>query len=271
LCIALAHGTRFIISMLMMVQFIHSLLKEKVLSKGSMKIQTFKRPGQFDLAYIHTPAGPGSQMLPVMFLGGYRSDMTGTKASFLEERCRARGQEFLRFDYSGHGASGGDFVAGTIGSWARDAMDIFDAILRKPTVLIGSSMGGWMAMLLALARPQHVAGLIGIAAAPDFTEELYARMTKAQQDLFHAQGFCDIPSDDSLTPYHFTKAFYTEARSHLLLHKKHVINYPVCLLQGQQDRAVPWQTAEKIAALSPLVLEAATFARLCGRPIMGFR
>ncbi len=213
-----------------------------------MKIQYLKRPGRKDLAYVHTMAKTGLDMPPVMFLGGYRSDMTGTKASFLEERCRARGQEFLRFDYSGHGASGGSFIEGTIGSWAQDAIDIFDHILGKRVILVGSSMGGWMALLLALARPQHVAGLIGIAAAPDFTEELYGRMNSDQVNVFNAQGFFDIPSDDSPEPYHFKKSFYLEAHQHLLLSKAHKIDYPLRLLQGKQDRAVPWPTAEKIAA-----------------------
>ena len=119
------------------------------------------------LAYHRTPgAAPG-----VVFLGGFRSDMTGTKASFLEAWARARGQAFLRFDYTGHGASSGDFLDGTIGDWARDAADAVERLTEGPQVLVGSSMGGWIALLLAARMPGRIAGLVGVAAAPDFTED----------------------------------------------------------------------------------------------------
>ena len=219
-----------------------------------MKIQYLKRPRAPALAYVYTPprhylAGEKLSLLwPVMFLGGYRSDMTGTKASFLEQQCMARGQAFLRFDYSGHGASEGDFNEGTIGQWSSDALAVFDAVITGPCVLVGSSMGGWMALLLARARPDLIKGVIGIAAVPDFTEELYGRMNADAQRVFSETGFYNIPSDDSAEPYHFTRTFYTEAKAHLLLSGRHPIHHPLHLLQGKQDRAVPWRTAEKIAA-----------------------
>jgi len=108
----------------------------------------------------------------VMFLGGFRSDMTGTKASFLEEYCRRRGRAYVRFDYFGHGASSGDIALGTIGRWAEDAIAVLDELTAGRQVLIGSSMGGWIMLLAALARTERIHALVGIAAAPDFTEIL---------------------------------------------------------------------------------------------------
>jgi pimeloyl-ACP methyl ester carboxylesterase len=118
-----------------------------------------------ELAWRRLPGrGPG-----VVFLGGFNSDMTGSKAEDLSAFCAAQGRAFLRFDYSGHGTSGGRFEDGTIGRWAADAAAVLDALTEGPQILVGSSMGGWIALLLALRRPGRVAGLVGIAAAPDFT------------------------------------------------------------------------------------------------------
>src|SRR5712691_8608187 len=127
------------------------------------------RPHGATIAY-HRLAGaaPG-----IVFLGGFRSDMTGTKALFLEDYCRRRGQAFVRFDYFGHGASSGDFAHGTIGRWAEDAIAVVDSLTAGPQVLIGSSLGGWIMLLAAQARPARVDALIGIAAAPDFTADLF--------------------------------------------------------------------------------------------------
>lgn len=115
------------------------------------------------LAFEQTPgAGPG-----VMFLGGFKSDMSGTKAQFLSDWAYEQGRAFLRFDYSGHGQSSGDFLDGAIGDWYQDALAVLDGLTEGPQVLVGSSMGGWIALLLARARPERVAALVGIAAAPD--------------------------------------------------------------------------------------------------------
>src|ERR1700733_5872303 len=108
----------------------------------------------------------------VVFLPGFRSDMTGEKATALATFCAARGQAMLRFDYSGHGASGGQFESGTIGQWAEDALTVLDRLTEGMVTLVGSSMGGWLALLTALRRPERVAAIVGIAAAPDFTEKL---------------------------------------------------------------------------------------------------
>ena len=130
------------------------------------------------IAY-HRLAGSGPA---VMFLGGLRSDMTGAKALYLEDYCRRRGQAYLRFDYFGHGASSGDAELGTIGRWVQDAIAVLDSLTEGPQLLVGSSMGGWIMLLAALARPSRVGGLVGIAAAPDFTEDLvWSRLAPAQQ------------------------------------------------------------------------------------------
>ena len=128
--------------------------------------------------------GPG-----VVFLGGLRSDMTGTKASFLDAWARGRGRAFLRFDYSGHGASSGEFVEGGIGAWARDAQDAVTRLTAGPQMLVGSSMGGWIALILAERLPGRIAGLVGVAAAPDFTEDgMWAAMDEGQRARLHRRG-----------------------------------------------------------------------------------
>jgi pimeloyl-ACP methyl ester carboxylesterase len=127
-----------------------------------------QRPDGARVAYETVPGKtPG-----VMFLGGFHSDMTGTKATALEAHCRAAGRAFVRFDYTGHGASSGKFEEGTIGGWAEDAVAVLDEVAEGPQILVGSSMGGWIMLLAALARPGRVCDLVGVAAAPDFTEDL---------------------------------------------------------------------------------------------------
>jgi pimeloyl-ACP methyl ester carboxylesterase len=207
-----------------------------------MQVQFLTRCGLPRLAYIYTPGkGP-----VVIFLGGYRSDMTGTKAVFLEEQCKARGQGFLRFDYSGHGQSGGTFAGGTIGSWKEDALAMIDTFADAPVILVGSSMGGWMALLAALVRPGLVCGMVGIAAAPDFTEEIYSHLTAAQKAELEKNGRVSVPNDYSDQPYEYTKAFYDEAKSHMVLNQPRTLAFPVRLIQGRRDKDVPWETAVKI-------------------------
>jgi pimeloyl-ACP methyl ester carboxylesterase len=195
------------------------------------------------LAYARTPgAAPG-----VVFLGGFMSDMTGTKATFLEAHCRARGQGFLRFDYAGHGASEGAFTDGTIGRWADDAIAVLDALTDGPQVLVGSSMGGWVMLEVALARPARVAALVGIAAAPDFTEELiWNTLTDAQKAALEHDGFLSAPSQYGGT-YRYTIGLIADGRERLRLRGEIRIHCPVRLLHGQRDPDVPWQTSLRLA------------------------
>jgi pimeloyl-ACP methyl ester carboxylesterase len=183
----------------------------------------------------------------VVFLPGYRSDMTGEKATTLAAFCAARGQAMLRFDYSGHGASDGAFEDGTIGAWAADALAAIDTLTEGPLVLVGSSMGGWIALLTALARPARVAGLVGIAAAPDFTETLmWAAMAPAERAALLRDGALRVPSRYGET-YAITRALIEDGRTHLLLTGPIAINCPIRLLHGQRDPDVPWETALRIA------------------------
>ena len=195
------------------------------------------------LAYYYTPGhAPG-----VIFCGGFRSDMSGSKATTLESYCRGRGQAFLRFDYHAHGESPGDFLEGSIGRWTENALSLLDHVAQGPQVLVGSSMGGWIALNLALARPARVAGLLGIAAAADFTERLmYASMTPAQQATLMREGVLMVPSQygDS---YPITRLLIEEARQHLLLDVPIPLTCPVRLLQGMRDPDVPWSYAFDIA------------------------
>jgi pimeloyl-ACP methyl ester carboxylesterase len=196
------------------------------------------------LAYRHQPgARPG-----VLFCGGFTSDMSGTKASALAEYCRARGQAYTRFDYTGHGASSGRFEDGTIGAWVADARAIFDQVTTGPQIVVGSSMGGWVMLLLALARPERIAGLIGIAAAPDFTEErIWQRADPDQRAALAADGCWRQPAAYGQGDYPITRALLEDGRRHLLLGRPIPITCPVHLLHGQRDPDVPWQTALRLA------------------------
>ena len=183
----------------------------------------------------------------IVFLPGFRSDMEGSKAVHLAAFAAARGQAMLRLDYSGHGASGGRFEDGTIGLWTSDALQVIDSLTEGPLLLVGSSMGGWIGLNLALARPDRVAGFVGIAAAPDFTETLIweTMPTPARQALME-QGVVHTPSDYG-EPLPITRALIEDGRRHLLLGSAIPLRCPIRLLQGQRDPDVPWQTALTIA------------------------
>lgn len=190
--------------------------------------------------------GPG-----VVFLGGFNSDMTGTKAEDLSAFCAATGRAFLRFDYSGHGASGGRFEDGTIGRWAEDAARALQALTTGPQVLVGSSMGGWIALLLALRHPGRVAGLVGIAAAPDFTRRIREGLPPEARAAIARDGVWHRPSAYG-DPYPITRALLEEGERHLLLEAPIPLGIPlgipVRLLHGQQDPDVPWELSLRIAA-----------------------
>jgi pimeloyl-ACP methyl ester carboxylesterase len=187
-------------------------------------------------------SGPG-----VVFLGGFRSDMEGTKALALERWAQRTGRAFLRFDYSGHGTSSGDFLDGCIGDWAEDAAAVLAALTTGPQVLVGSSMGGWISLLLARARPERVAGLVGIAAAPDFTEDsMWAGFSPAQRDALAATGRVALASDYSDDPYVITHKLIEDGRRHLVLRAPLVLPFPVRLLQGTADADVPVAVALRL-------------------------
>jgi pimeloyl-ACP methyl ester carboxylesterase len=174
--------------------------------------------------------------------------MTGGKALAVEAFCRARGQAFLRFDVSGHGQSGGRFEDGTIGAWAEDVVAALDALTAGPQVIVGSSMGGWLMLLAALQRRERIAGLLGLAAAPDFTEELiYPGFTPEQKRALLTEGQVVIPSDYDCGDFVITRALIDEGRHNLLLGGPINLTCPVRLIHGQKDPDVPWQTALRLA------------------------
>jgi pimeloyl-ACP methyl ester carboxylesterase len=184
----------------------------------------------------------------IVFLGGFRSDMTGTKALFLEDYCRRRGQAYLRLDYFGHGASSGNFALGTVGRWRDDAIAVIDSLTEGKQILVGSSMSGWIMLLAALARPERIAGLVGIAGAPDFTEELlWPRLAPAQREEIMTRGRVVLPSDFDPAGYLYTRALIEDGRRHLLLGGPIGLDIPVRLLHGMQDASVPWQMSLRLA------------------------
>ena len=207
--------------------------------------ETLVTPEGRRIAYRRTPGqGPG-----VVFLGGFRSDMEGTKALHLEDWARARGCAFLRFDYSGHGASSGDFLDGAIGDWAADAMAAISALTEGPQVLVGSSMGGWIACLVARAMPERVAGLVGIAAAPDFTEDsIWAGFSEDQRLALAETGRIELPSDYSDEPYVITRRLIEDGRRNLVLRAPLPLPVPVRLLQGTEDTDVDTSVALRLLA-----------------------
>lgn len=191
------------------------------------------------LAY-HKTEGQGPT---VVFLGGLKSDMEGTKAIHLQDWCRARGQAFLRFDYSGHGESSGAFEDGSIADWHEDVLAAVDALTEGDLVVVGSSMGGWQALLLAKARASRISGMVTIAAAPDFTEDGYwATFTAEQKATIEAGGIVKIPSD-YMEPYVVSAKMITDGRAKLVLRDPLHLPFPVRFLQGTEDTAVTRETA----------------------------
>lgn len=201
------------------------------------------RKGGATIAYRRLAgAAPG-----IVFLGGFRSDMTGTKALFLEDYCRERGRAFLRFDYFGHGQSSGEFAQGTIGRWKEDAVAVIDKLTQGPQILVGSSMGGWIMLLAALARPQRAAALVGIAPAPDFTQALWQRLTAEQREACERDGGVTLPSEYDPAGYPYSRALFEDGRRHLLLGQPIPLACPVRLLHGMRDAAVPWRRSLELA------------------------
>ncbi|MEM9577049.1 MAG: alpha/beta hydrolase [Pseudomonadota bacterium] len=204
--------------------------------------QFFQSPQGRQLAY-HLTAGTGPT---VVFLGGLKSDMEGTKAVHLEAWAKQSGRAFLRFDYSGHGQSSGRFEDGCIGDWAEDTRAIVTALTDGPIVPVGSSMGGWQALLLARSLPDRIAGMVTIAAAPDFTEDGYwENFTDDQKEQLEETGQVALPSD-YMEPYIITKRMIEDGREQLVLRSPLALNFPVRCLQGTADTAVSTETAVRL-------------------------
>lgn len=213
------------------------------------------------LAFYATPARTGRSGPGIVFLGGFMSDMTGKKATTLQAWAQGAGRAFLRLDYSGHGFSGGEFRAGTVGRWTRDALTVIDhagktiAGLGGPLVLVGSSMGGWIMVRVALALrqaagPQQAAGLVGIAAAADFTHDLLpAHLGPAVMAQIAEAGFYAAPSEYSDQPYIITRALVEDGNRQRVLDAPLDLDMPVRLIHGAADRDVPWTQSQKLMAV----------------------
>ena len=200
--------------------------------------------GRERLAYRRVDGpGPG-----IVWLGGFRSDMEGTKAQAVDAWAARNGRACLRFDYFGHGASSGDFADGTISRWRDDALAILDGLTKGPQILVGSSMGGWIAMLVARVRPERVAGLLLVAPATDFTEVLmWQQMPQEAWRAILEQGVWTYKSEDDGESIPITRALIEDGRKNLILGETTVLSCPVRILQGMDDPDVPWGHAMKLA------------------------
>ena len=201
-------------------------------------------PNGSRLAYSHRAGrGPG-----ILFCSGFNSDMQGNKAVALDAWCRQQGRQFTRFDYFGHGLSSGAVEDGCIGRWRDDALAVLDAVTSGPQLLVGSSMGGWIMLLVALQRPRRLCGLLGLAAAPDFTARLGDSLSAQQRQQLDASGYADLPNcyDDG-QPYRIGRHMLEEGAAHLLLAREIPLQLPVRLIHGQRDEDVPWQVSLTLA------------------------
>lgn len=201
------------------------------------------RPDGSQIAYSQiTGKTPG-----VIYLGGFKADMSGDKATFLEKVCREQGRAYIRFDYFGHGASSGDFKEGLLGRWKNDALAVLDELSSGPQILVGSSMGGWLMLLLALERPERIAGLLGIAPAPDFTQDLLDKLKKNFRDELISNGICYVPSSyANEPPFPITLKLIEEGANHCVLNRPIPIHCPVRLIHGTNDQDVPWKQSIKL-------------------------
>lgn len=208
-----------------------------------MDHKDFLSPQGRRLAYRFTVPRTG---LTFVWLSGFKSDMSGSKVTVLEAWAKAQGHGFLAFDYSGHGLSGGAFEDGTISAWREDALAAIDSLTSGQIVLVGSSMGGWMALLSALALKARVAAMVLIAPAPDFTQKLmWPELTTAQQAEILEQGRTLRPSDYG-DPYPITRDLIEDGKKWTLLDAPIELEMPIRVLQGMQDPDVPWEHAFKL-------------------------
>ena len=206
--------------------------------------QFLERPGGDKVAYNRIDgASPG-----IVFLHGLMSNRDGTKALALADHCAGLGLSCVRFDMFGHGDSSGTFAGGNISRWAEDTVDVIDRLTQGPQILIGSSMGGWVMLRAALARPDRVAGLIGIAPAPDFTEDfMWANCSPAEREQIQQEDIFNVQSDCDERPYPISHGLIEDGRRNLMLRDSILISCPVRLIHGQKDSAVPWETSMRLA------------------------
>lgn len=202
---------------------------------------------QDDFIAYHKISG-NNDKVGVIFLGGFMSDMEGTKALALESFCKKENHNFIRFDYFGHGSSSKSFTECNISIWLENVLDVIDKLATGKQILIGSSMGGWLMLLAALKRPERISALIGIASAPDFTEELiWDAFSQQQQQQLLEKGLVNLSSEYGEAPYPITKSLIEDGRNNLLLKDDNIkINVPVRLIHGEKDMDVPASISQRL-------------------------
>nr|KAF6381072.1 abhydrolase domain containing 10, depalmitoylase [Pipistrellus kuhlii] len=210
----------------------------------TLSVSFLSRPDLPKLAYKKLKGkSPG-----IIFLPGFISNMMGTKALAIEEFCKSLGHAYIRFDYSGIGKSEGNFEECTLGKWRKDVLSIIDDLAEGPQILVGSSLGGWLMFHAAIARPQKVVALVGVAAAVDVLVTKFNQLPVEVQKEIELKGVWSIPSKYSEEGvYHIQHSFIQEAKHHCLLHSPIPVNCPVRLLHCMEDDVVPWHTSVQVA------------------------
>jgi len=203
--------------------------------------------GEF-VAYLRTSQkGKIENNCEVVFCGGFLSDMSGTKAAFLRDLGARENFSMTTFDYYGHGLSSGEFTKGTISRWLEDTLAVIDEVTSGPLILVGSSMGGWLMTLAAMKRPNRVRGLIGLAIAPDFTEDLiWKELPEPTQNKLMTEGIIYTPSEYSEKGYPITRELIEDGRKNLVLKHKIQLDIPLHFIHGTEDRDVPWKYSCKL-------------------------
>lgn len=213
---------------------------------ANLPVERLRRPEGGYIAYRSAP-GKRDDLPGVVFIHGLRSDMDGGKAERLHAFCQERGQAFVRFDCRGHGQSSGVFERTVLSDWADDALTVVDTLTDGPQIVVGSSMGGWLMLLTALARPERVTGVVGVAAAPDFTCRFRRELTPDDLATLAATGRVERPTEYDDAPYVFTRALLDDGDARSLLDKPLGFEGRMRLLHGMRDDAVPWELALEIA------------------------
>ena len=194
------------------------------------------------ISYLYRPRLKKGPKVSIIFLSGYKSDMLGTKATFLDTLSKKIGYEYLRFDYSGHGSSEGKIEKQLLSDWVNESYFLIKKKLNHPVIIVGSSLGGWIAFILLKKFKKNILGVIGIGAAPDFTNNIIENLSSIQKKSYKDKGYISIKSDYGKKPYKFTKKFIEDSKKNFILLKNLEINTKITLLYGLQDSAVKLKT-----------------------------
>ena len=207
--------------------------------KKSYKIVTING---VKISYLYRSRLKKGPKVSIIFLSGYKSDMLGTKANFLDTLSKKIGYEYLRFDYSGHGSSEGKIEKQLLSDWINEAYLLIRKKLKYPLIIVGSSLGGWIAFILLKKLQKNILGIIGIGAAPDFTNDIVKNLSSIQKKIYKNKGYISIKSDYGEIPYKFTKKFIEDSKKNFILLKSIKIDTKIMLLYGLQDSAVKLET-----------------------------